>query len=551
MRVFACFAVTGVLLIGCSRGPDQTSQPAAPSAAVSDVARRVADYAPVRLQADLSEFSADDRQLLLHLVRAAELMNDLFWQQAWGDRDALLGRLADPAVRRFAEMNYGPWDRLAGNEPFVAGVGAKPPGANFYPAGMTAAEFNALPESDRTALYSLIRRDAAGRLVAIPYSQAFRPTLQAAAEHLRQAAVLSTDAGFAAYLDVRAQALLGDDYLKSDLAWMDMKSNRFDVVIGPIETYEDQLHGARAAFSGYVLIKDLEWSARLARFARLLPALQRELPVPAAYKRESPGTNSDLNAYDVIYYAGDANAGAKAIAVNLPNDERVQQQKGTRRLQLKNAMRAKFDAILMPIAGELIVRDQLANVRFDAFFSNIMFHEVAHGLGVNQTINGRGTVRLALKEQHSALEEAKADILGLHLVSTLIDRGELRDTSIADSYVTFVAGILRSVRFGAADAHGKANMIEFNYFANRGAFVRDAATGRYRIDVPKARAATAALAGRILQLQGDGDYEAARAMVTAEGVVAPDLQRDLERLRSLSIPVDVVFEQGSRVLGLE
>ncbi len=295
----------------------------------------------------------------------------------------------------------------------------------------------------------------------------------------------------------------------------------------------------------------MSWSERLARFARLLPELQRALPVPAAYKQETPGADSELNAYDVLLYTGEANTGGKVIAVNLPNDESVQQQKGTRRLQLKNTMQAKFEQILKPIAGELIADDQQSNIRFEAFFPNIMFHEVAHGLGINYRLDGQGTVRAALRELASPLEEAKADILGLWLVTRLLASGELRDTTLADHYVTFVAGILRSVRFSTADAHGKANMIEFNYFSDHGAFVRDAATGRYRVDLAKAAAATAALAARILKIQGDGDYAAAAAMVAGEGIVRPQLQADLARLTTRNIPVDVVFEQGAAVLGLQ
>jgi hypothetical protein len=276
------------------------------------------------------------------------------------------------------------------------------------------------------------------------------------------------------------------------------------------------------------------WSERLARFASLLPELQRALPVPAAYKRETPGTDSELNAYDVLLYQGEANTGGKVIATNLPNDESVQLEKGTRRLQLKNAMQAKFDQILKPIAGELIAADQQANIRFEAFFPD-----------------GKGTVRAALRELTSPLEEAKADILGLWLVTRLLASGELRDTTVADHYVTFVAGIMRSVRFSAADAHGKANMIEFNYFLDHGAFVRDAGTGRYRVNVPGAQAATEVLAARILKIQGDGDYATAATVLANEGVVRPELSADLARLTTLRIPVDVVFEQGPQVLGLQ
>jgi hypothetical protein len=363
--------------------------------------------------------------------------------------------------------------------------------------------------------------------------------------------VLCEDAAFKRYLALRADALQSDSYRDSDLAWMDSKSSHLDVVIGPIEDYEDDRLGVRTAFEGAVLLKDLEWSARLQHFTSLLPEMQRGLPVAPAYKREKPGTDSELNAYYILLYSGEANTRAKMIAMNLPNDETVGLLKGTRRLQLKNVIQAKFDRILVPIAGELIDAGQQKNIRFDAFFANTMFHEVAHGLGVKNTLDGKGTVRAALKETYSPLEEAKADILGLYLVTRLIGMKELKDTSIDDHYVTFVAGILRSVRWGAADAHGRANMIEFNFFAEHGAFVRDAATGRYHVEVSKARSAAEALAARILKLQGDGAYEQAKSVLATEAVIRPELQSDLGRLATRNIPVDVVFEQGKQVLGLE
>jgi hypothetical protein len=280
----------------------------------------------------------------------------------------------------------------------------------------------------------------------------------------------------------------------------------------------------------------------------MLPGLQRELPVPPAYKREKPGTDSDLNAYDAVYYAGDANAGSKTIAINLPNDEQVQLRKGTRRLQLKNSMRAKFEKILVPIANELITEDQRQRINFDAFFSNVMFHEVAHGLGIKNTINGKGTVREALKDEAGALEEGKADILGLFMITKLHQRGELGSQNLDDNYVTFLASIFRSIRFGASNAHGRANAAQLSFFQEHGAFSRDSTSGRYRVDFPKMRAAVDALAEQILRFQGDGDYAGVARFMAERGKLSPELQKDLARLGSQGIPVDIVFEQGSTVL---
>lgn len=507
-------------------------------------------YAPVRLEADLSGLSAWEREALGLFIDAAAVMDDLFWAQAYpGDRRALLDGLKDPAVRRFAEINYGPWDRLDGNAPFVQGTGAKPPGAGFYPLDMTKEEFERAGLERGRGEYSVLRRDGKGRLEVVPYSVEWRAPLERAATLLERAAAIAGDPGLRRYLEARARALRTDDYRASDMAWLDMKDNRIDLVIGPIETYEDKLYGYKAAFEAYVLVKDMEWSKRLSRYAALLPELQRGLPVPDPYKAEMPGTDSDLNAYDVVYYAGDSNAGSKTIAINLPNDEQVQLAKGTRRLQLKNAMRAKFDAIMVPIAHELIAEDQRRHVTFDAFFANTMFHEVAHGLGIKNTINGRGTVRDALEELGSGIEEGKADVLGLYMVTRLHERGEL-DGALEDYYTTFLAGIFRSVRFGAASAHGQANMVRFNFFADRGAFNRDAG-GHYRVDMARMRKAVDELSAVLLRLQGDGDYAGVKSLVSEFGVIRPGLRTDLDRLAARDIPVDVVFTQGKKVLGLE
>jgi hypothetical protein len=491
------------------------------------------------------------------LIDAATTMDTVFRRQLYPGYDSLLASLQDPSLRRFVEINYGPWDRLDGNAPFVPGVGARPPGAGFYPDDMSTEELEQAAAKSPAASqalrgqYTVVRRDSTRRLVAVPYHEIYGPELRHAAAKLLEAARLAEDPGLRQYLVLRSKALLTDLYRPSDLAWLDVKDNTLDLVLGPIETYDDGLYGYKTAAEAYVLVKDKAWSSRLARYASLLPALQRGLPVPDPYKRERPGTASDLNAYDAVFYAGEANAGSKTIAINLPNDEQVQLRKGTRRLQLKNAMRAKFDRILRPIAEQLIAADQQSDIRFDAFFANVMFHEVAHGLGIKNTINGKGTVRAALKEEAGGLEEAKADILGLHLVTRLLQQGELTGTTPMQHHVTYLASIFRSIRFGASDAHGRANAAQLSFFEEHGAFTRDSATGRYRVDLPKMQTAAAALAERILRFQGDGDYQGVKQFMAARSRISPTLQADLARLRTRGIPVDIVFEQGKRVLGLE
>jgi hypothetical protein len=543
-------ALAGALLLAACGAPPDDADLAADDDAAS-MQSLVDQYATVRLDADLSHLSQEDREVVRLLIQAARPMDDVFWVQAYGPKsEALALADGDPAARRYLEINYGPWDRLRGDEPFLEGVGPKPAGANFYPPDVDAEALEAAARDDPAlaSLYTLVRRGEDGTLEAVPYHEAFAEEHAASAALLRQAADRATDEGLARYLRLRADALETDAYQESDLAWLDMKENAIDVVIGPIETYEDQLMGWKAAHEAFVLVKDLAWSERLARFADLLPSLQEGLPVPPAYKAEQPGTDADLNAYDVVYYAGDANAGSKTIAINLPNDEEVQLAKGTRRLQLKNAMRAKFDEIMVPLTEVLIDEGQRQHVTFDAFFGNTMFHEVAHGLGIKNTLDGEGTVREALREHASPMEEGKADVVGLYMVEQLFQRGALTEGSIEDHYVTFLAGIFRSVRFGASSAHGKANMVRFNYFQEQGAFTRDDQAGTYRVDFEAMDQAVDSLSRLILTLQGDGDYESADALMRERGVVPPELQVDLERLDGMGIPRDIVFEQGVDVL---
>ena len=559
IKILVSSILLAVLLGACEKDTPAVSAAAHEAAPVetpvaapvkAETPSRFDIYAEVGLSADLSHLSDNQKQMIGLLIDAGKITDDIFWQQVWGDKDALLESIEDPKKKRFAYYNYGPWDRLAADQPFIESYGPRPPGARFYPEDMTKAEFEAWQQDGKDEQYSIVKRDAEGGLTLVPYSQAFESQINEIAERLVRASELADDKEFAAYLKLRAEALKTDNYQASDMAWMDMKNNPIELVIGPIETYQDALYGYRAAFETFVLIKDQAWSERLARFVKYMPELQRGLPVDDAYKAEMPGSDADLNAYDLAYCAGDCNSGSKTIAINLPNDEEVQLAKGTRRLQIKNSMLAKFNQILMPIAGELIAEDQRQHITFDAFFGNTMFHEVAHGLGIKNTLDGAGTVRQAMKEHASALEEGKADILGLYMVQKLRENGEITEGELMDNYVTFLAGIFRSIRFGASSAHGRANMIRFNYFSDAGAFSRDPDSGTYRVNVAEFELAIKNLGNDLLVLQGNGDYDAVVAFVAENGNVGAQLQADLDRLDAISIPVDIVYQQGKAQLGL-
>lgn len=543
-----------VSLVSCNQSKTKSTASDIKNVSVKDSLQKYVDerldiYEKVKLTTNINELSAADREILPLLIQAAQIMDEIYWKQVYPQRDSLLNTIKDDKTRSFILINYGPWDRLNGDKPFVTGIGPKPDALNFYPAGMTKEVLAKSDVEDKYGLFSVIREAKPGKYMSIPYHIIYAPELQKAASLLRQAALVAEDKGFKKYLNLRADALTSDEYTASENAWLDMKTNTLDIIIGPIENYEDKLLNARASYEAYVLVKDKVWSKRLAKYVNMLPELQHGLPVEEKYKKEKPGTDSELNAYDVIYYAGDCNAGSKTIAVNLPNDETIQQKKGTRRSQLKNAMKAKFDKILVPIARELIDADQQKYINFDAFFANVMFHEVAHGLGIKKTITGKGFVKEALQEQYSWLEEGKADVLGLYMVTGLLKKGEI-EGDIKQFYTTYMAGILRSVRFGASSAHGQANMQCFNFFKENGAFIRNT-NGTYKVDFFKFKEAMNQLGRMIIILQGNGDKAAVEKAQKENAIVTTELQRDLDRLTTNGIPVDITFEQGVDVLGVK
>lgn len=511
---------------------------------------QLSQYKDVALTTDLSHLSGNQKQMLVLLIEASKVIDDLYWLQVFNqDKHEFLAQISNPALKQYVNINYGPWDRLNNNASFVNDISAKAKGAGFYPKDLTKAEFENSTLESKDSLYSIIQRDKNNQLFSINYSEFYIDQLNRVALILEKAATLADDKDFALYLKLRAEALRTDEYQESDMAWMEMKNNPIELVIGPIETYEDQLFGYKAAFESLLLIKDQSWSKQLAHYTKHLKALQKALPVPKKYKKEMPGNQAELNVYDAIYLAGEANAGSKAIAINLPNDEEVQKAKGTRRLQIKNTMKAKFDHILMPISQALITPKQRKHITFNAFFTNTMFHEVAHGLGIKNVLKSDVTVRKALKELASSIEEGKADVLSLFMVRYLYNKKQINTGSLEDYYTTFMASMIRSIRFGISSSHGKANMIRFNYFLEQGAFTRNS-EGYYQVNMKIMTLATEKLSEKLLILQGDGNYNEALSFSAQYSQVNTQLQEDLIKLTSLNIPVDITFIQGKSVLGL-
>ena len=513
----------------------------------SPMKAKVEEFAPVELKSDLASGLNDkEKELVKIFFQIGKITDDLFWKQTFGDK-SLLDTISDNYAKDFAMIHYGVWDRLDNNKPFIEGYGEKLPMCNYYPHDITLEEFNAFEDENKDSWYTVIRRNDDGSLKSVWYHEEYAEEIGQICALLEKAVALAENPGLKNYLEKRIEAFKTDDYLASDLAWMDMKDSKIDFVTGPIESYDDKFRETKTSYESFILLKDEERSKDLAKFVSMLPALQKELPCAPEYKTFVPGTSSDLNVYDVVFYAGDCNAGSKTIAINLPNDDRVHALKGTRRLQLRNSMKAKFDKILMPI-GELIVTpEQQKYLNFDAFFWNVTFHEVAHGLGVKQTINGKGSVDAAMGTEKTSWEEAKADILGLFMVTKLVEMGEITNITSEDAIATYIAGILRSVRFGAASSHGKANMMCFNYMEKAGALTRDD-KGQYVIDFEKAKEAMNGWAALILKTQGDGDVEFATKYRAENGSITPALQADLDKINSAGIPRDIRFIQGVDVL---
>ena len=513
----------------------------------SSLKAKVEEYARVELKSDLvNNLNDKEKELVRIFFQVGEITDNLFWKQTFGDKSQL-DTITDSYAKEFAMIQYGAWDRLDNNKPFLAGYGEKPAVCNYYPHDITAEEFDAFEDANKNSWYTVIRRNEDGSLKSVWYHEAYAEEIGRICTLLEKAVTLAEDPGLKNYLEKRIEAFKTDDYLESDLAWMDMKDSKIDFVTGPIESYDDKFQETKASYESFILLKDEARSKELAKFVSMLPALQKELPCAPEYKTFVPGTSSDLNVYDAVYYAGDCNAGSKTIAINLPNDERVHALKGTRRLQLRNSMKAKFDKILMPIGQLIVTPEQQKYLNFDAFFWNVTFHEVAHGLGVKQTINTNESVDAVMGTEKTSWEEAKADILGLFMVTKLIEMGKITNITAEDAITTYIAGILRSVRFGAASSHGKANMMCFNYMEKAGAFSRDS-KGQYVIDFEKAKKAMNGWAALILQTQGDGNVEFATKYRTQNGGITPALQADLNKINEAGIPRDITFIQGVDVL---
>ena len=509
----------------------------------SSLETKIARFAPTEISVDVSRLSEGDRKAFDKIIEAAKLMDPLFRRQVWAGNEALLAKLeADISAEGKARLHYfkinvGFWSRLDKNEPFVDGVPReKPPNANFYPDDMSKDEFEAwvktLPEADQKraiGFFSVVRRDADRKLKQVPYSEEYREFLEPAAKLLREAADLTTNASLKNFLTKRADAFKTDDYYASDVAWMELDAP-LEITFGPYETYEDELFGYKAAFEAYVAVRDEAESAKLTKFGGWLQELENNLPFDPKYRNPKIGAAAPIRVVEVAFNSGDGNHGVQTAAFNLPNDERVVKEKGSKRVMLKNVQEAKFKQVLIPISKLALDPSQQMDVDFDAFFTHILAHELMHGIGPN-------AVRQKLKELYSAIEEPKADITGLWALQYLIDKGLVDKKLERTMYTTFLVGSFRSVRFGLTESHAKGAALQFNYLLDEGAFIFNQTKNTFSVDPSKIRDAVRKLTGEILTIEAEGSYDKAKALLDKYAVIRPAMQKTLDSMGK--VPVDI------------
>jgi len=536
--------------------PAQRKAPERPRASdPGELPKQIRRFSPTLLTANTSRLPAKDRLALRKIIAAARLLDPLFLRQVWSGNDDLKRKLAlDKSVNgrmllHYFQINNGPWSRLDENKPFIDDVPAKPAHANYYPDNITKEEFNSWlatlspdEKEKATGYFYAIRRDPAGKLKTVPYSEEYREFLDPAAKLLREAAALTSNQTLKNFLTKRAAAFASNDYYDSDVAWMDLDAP-IDVTIGPYETYEDELFGYKAAFEAYVTLRDEAESAKLTKFSQYLQELENNLPMDPQYRNPKLGAASPIRVVNEVFSSGEGNSGVQTAAFNLPNDERVVKEKGSKRIMLKNVQDAKFNKTLIPISRVVLTAAQQRNLAFDAFFTHILMHELMHGLGPhNITVGGQPTtVRLQLKDKYSSIEEAKADVTGLWALQYLIDKGVIEKSMQRTLYTTYLASMFRSVRFGITESHGRGVAMQFNYFTDEGAIKFDERTGKFSVDESKIRDAVRKLTTELLTIEAEGSYDKAKAILDKYAVIRPAMKGALDRLKSVPVDIEPIF----------
>lgn len=545
----AALTLVAFLPLACTGDADPESGSVPPDG--GEMQARLEQFAPVTLGFDASLLDVDQRRVVKELVEASRHLDDIFRLQAWAgnaDPPDLVPAGDDPesaATREYYQIMYGPWDRLTGEEPFLPGVGHKPHGAGFYPEDMTREEFEewiAANPDDEEAFKSettLIRRAVDGDLVAVPYREAYTAHLEAASENLLAAAERANNPSLKRFLELRAGALLSDDFFESEIAWMRLSDNLIEPTLGPYENYEDQLFGYKISYESFIGLKDPVESERLAALVENLPALEATLPIPDEHKYLDRSFESPISVVTLIYAGGETRAGIQTIAFNLPNDPRVREGEGSKKVMLRNVIDAKFETNLKPIAEQVLVPEQSAKISVDPYFTRVLMHELAHGLGPDY-VTGQPelTTRQALKDRYAAMEEAKADAVGTNSLRVLAGKGLYEEAFLEEVYIDHVADMFRCVRFGITEAHGLGCLTQFNFLRNRGAITYDETTGLFAADLEIIPVAIAEMAHVYLMMQATGDYDGAGAFIEKYGSISPEMQGALDRLAE-TVPVDI------------
>jgi len=553
LRVLSlCLVISGLVFFSCvEKKADSgfSSKHITDHLPVDSLKTIAAKFAPVDISYDQSILSADDKKALLELARASVIMNEIFQEQSYSwngvlEEELSAGGAGAAPLKTLFDIMVGPFDRLEDDAPFINLDRPKPLGANYYPEDMTREEFEAYvkanpeKEAELTGTFTLVRRDG-DALKAIPYSVAYKDKLSQASKHLLNAAEYTTNESLKTYLTSRAAAFASNDYYQSDMDWMDLTDHTIEIVIGPYEVYEDRLLSYKGAFTSFLTIVDPVDSEKLQSIDQYLDDLERLLPIPDEHKNFNRGAASPVVSVQVVMTGGDTNAGVQTAAFNLPNDERVREAKGSKKVMLKNVTQAKYDNCSVPIMGRVLNKDDLKKVSFDAFFYHILLHEMCHGIGPGKIIKDgkETTVNKELKETYSTLEELKADIVGLYHFPYMIEKGVF-DASLAESvYPSFVGGIFRSVRFGTTSAHGGGNVMILNYLQEKGGIVYDEAEGRFGVDYEKIQPAIKELSTEVLMIQAEGDYDAAKKLIARYRSETPELRAALAKLKD--VPVDI------------
>jgi len=523
---------------------------------VPDIKERLAQFVPTEITYDESVLNDEQKQVLDKLIQAAKLIDDIFWKQAshvgleWKAR---LEKMDDPAVKdylRYLIINFGPYDRLDENKPFL-GADPKPPGAGFYPEDMTKDYFEGYITGNPDVKevfensFTVIRKKD-DKLVAVPYNEEYKEELEPIAQLLKEAAEITSNPSLKKYLSRRAVDLMRNDYYQSDVDWIDLRDNLVEIVIGPYEVYEDALNGYKAAYESFVYINDLEEMKKIEGYLDYLDEMQKSLPVEQKYKdQDVSGLESPLNVVIEVFTAGDTKAGVQTLAFVLPNDERVREEKGTKKVFLKNMMEAKFNKILVPISKKVLTDEDAQHVSFFAYFNETTLHEICHALGVNYVVladGSRTTVNRALQENYSAIEESKATVVGIYNVDLLMEKGWIPREREREIYTTYLAGMFRSLRFGLHEAHGLSTIIQYNFMREKGAFLYDDETQKYSVDMTKIKGAVKELAQDLLILEGAGDYEKAKAFIEKYRTIEDILEKTIQGLESIPVDIAPVFK---------